>query len=116
MLFASRGKRAMTKRLGIICLVAAAIYTSCAVGADPDKGKRLFMSVGCFACHGTVGQGATATGPRLAPNPLPLEAFLQELRSPRNVMPPYAASVLPDDAIADIRAYLATIPSPPPRP
>ena len=97
-------------------LVTAAFHIPSANAADPTKGKSLFMSVGCYACHGTVGQGATPTGPRLAPNPPPLEAFLKELRSPRNVMPPYAERLLPDAAVADIRAYLAAIRPPPQRP
>jgi len=34
------------------------------------RARTLFMTYGCFQCHGTVGQGGNA-GPRLAPNPLP---------------------------------------------
>src|SRR5437868_258774 len=110
--FASRGET-MRRGLTIILAVTAGLVTAQAYGADIAKGRKLFMSVGCYACHGTVGQGAAPTGPRLAPNPQPLDVFLKELRAPRNLMPPYAASLLSDDAVSDIRAYLATI-SPPP--
>lgn len=104
----------MYKTFAIVILTSLAPFASQA--ADPVNGKKLFRSVGCYACHGLVGQGAAPTGPRLAPAPLPATAFLKELRSPRNIMPPYAASLLPDDAVEDIRAYLATIPAPDIRP
>ena len=95
--------------IAIQLILATMLTVNTAHASDAVNGKKLFMSVGCYACHGTVGQGAAPTGPRLAPNPPPLEVFLKELRTPRNVMPPYAASLLSDDAAADIRAYLATI-------
>jgi ubiquinol-cytochrome c reductase cytochrome c subunit len=91
-------------------LIAMLILTAqTAYAADAAKGKALFMAVGCYECHGTMGQGAAPTGPRLAPNTPSLETFLKELRTPRNIMPPYAANLLPDESVADIRAYLAGI-------
>ena len=58
-----------------------------------------------------VGQGGT--GPRLAPRPLPAPALTAYVRKPGNGMPPYSAKVMSDAEVADIRAYLATIPEPP---
>ena len=43
-------------------------------GTDVERGKQIFMRVGCYQCHGREAQGAS-TGPRLGPNPLPLAAF-----------------------------------------
>lgn len=79
---------------------------------DAEHGKELFMTVGCYQCHGTIGQG-TVAGARLAPNPLPYEAIRDYIRAPAQVMPPYAENVLSDDDVADIRAYLASVPEPP---
>jgi ubiquinol-cytochrome c reductase cytochrome c subunit len=85
---------------------------------DAQKGRVAFMSAGCYTCHGTVGQGGA--GARLAPNPLALEAFTAYVRSGRRGwsvtggMPGYRAAVLSDQDLADIRAYLASIPAPPP--
>ena len=95
-----------------IVILTGALTALSAEAADAAKGKTLFKSVGCYECHGMMGQGAVPTGPRLAPNTPTLEIFLKELRTPRNVMPPYAANLLPDESVADIRAYLATIPAP----
>jgi ubiquinol-cytochrome c reductase cytochrome c subunit len=78
---------------------------------DAAHGRQLFMADGCFECHGTVGQGA-ATGPRLAPDPLPADAIARYIRNPAGQMPPYSPKVLSDKDIADIRAYLASIRKP----
>jgi len=77
---------------------------------DAVNGKRVYMAVGCYQCHGTVGQGSRPTGPHLAPNPLPYEAFAAVVRRPVNVMPPYTTVVLSDQDLGDIYAYLLTIP------
>lgn len=101
-------------------LIAAAMLTAPqAQAADAARGQRLFTSVGCVFCHGTLGQGDG--GPKkLAPDPLPLETFRAFIRSaPQdapafNRMPIYPANVLPDADVADIHAYLETIPKPKP--
>jgi mono/diheme cytochrome c family protein len=97
-------------------VVASAGLAAAQQGAPADdaaKGKGLFMADGCYQCHGTVGQGGRATGPRVARTALPLDAFLQQLRQPSNEMPPYEAPVLADAAAADIYAYLQSLPPPP---
>ena len=87
-------------------------------GGDIQKGKAAFIRVGCQTCHGTVGQGGA--GARLAPNPLPAAAFIAYVRSGRRGwsvaggMPAYPASVIADATLRDVRAYLASIPAPPP--
>src|ERR1700677_1079524 len=81
--------------------------------ANAEAGKRLFMKSGCYQCHGTVGQGALLTGPRLAPDPLPLEAFLFYIRKPTGQMPPYTQKVLSDRELSDIHAFLESIVQPP---
>ena len=81
-------------------------------GAGAEHGHALFVTIGCYQCHGTVGQGSRSAGPRLAPQPVPFEAFLQELRHPANEMPPYVATVLSDADAHDIYAYLQSIPAP----
>ena len=83
------------------------------LAGNAENGRHLFMTVGCYQCHGTVGQGGV--GPRLAPRPLDLSAFVAFVRKPLGRgMPPYASKVLSGSDLADIRAYLETIPEPPP--
>jgi len=83
------------------------------VAGDAAHGRQVFMTVGCYQCHGTVGQGSVQSGPRLAPEPMPLASMVQLLRQPLNQMPAYSAKTLSDRDVADIHAYLASIPQPP---
>ncbi len=100
---------AMIAAAGLVC--AGSVHGQGAGPAgDAANGKRLYMAVGCYQCHGTVGQGSRPTGPHIAPDPAPYEAFAAMVRHPRNVMPPYTAVVLPDRDLGDIYAYLLTIP------
>ena len=83
-----------------------------ALAASAEKGKSLFMTHGCFQCHGTVGQGGNA-GPKLAPNPLPFEALATFVRTTNRQMPPYREAILPNEDLADIYAYLQSVPATP---
>jgi ubiquinol-cytochrome c reductase cytochrome c subunit len=82
-------------------------------GADEasERGKQLYMKVGCYQCHGREAQGAS-TGPRLGPDPMPLAQFTRYVRAPRNEMPPYTQKVLSDAALADIHAFVSSRPRP----
>jgi len=85
-----------------------------ALAADAAKGKAAFMKYGCWQCHGTEGQGSaiTSAGKVLAPDPLPYESFSAFVRSTDRAMPPYSEKVLPNEDVADMHAYLSTIPKP----
>src|ERR1700732_1235222 len=101
-------------RLPWLTAVVTLACSSLLPGQDSAaNGKKLFTKDGCFECHGTQGQGTTA-GARLAPKPLALAALIAYVRQPKGQMPPYTASVVSDADLADIRAYLASIPDPPP--
>ena len=95
----------------IILLGAAALALAATAEAAPSaaNGKAVFRSAGCYECHHYQGQGGT--GPRLtAVNFDRLKAYV---RTANGNMPPYRPSVLTDDAIADIFAYLQSVPRPP---
>jgi ubiquinol-cytochrome c reductase cytochrome c subunit len=84
--------------------------------ASPGNGQVVYMRAGCYACHGTVGHGGA--GARLAPNPLPLAAFQTWVRNGTpgwNIasgMPAFSATVVTDEELADVRAFLASQPAP----
>ena len=81
---------------------------------NAQNGKRLFMSDGCYECHGREGQGATQTGAaRIGPPQFSFEGFQSYVRAPKNQMPPYTSKALPDQDLADIYAFLKSIPQPP---
>ena len=92
----------------------AAFCSSAALAAgDADKGKQNFMKYGCWQCHGTMGQGSPVSGPKLAPDPIPLEAMSSFIRNSNRAMPPYREAVLPNQDLEDIHAYLSSIPKAP---
>ena len=73
-------------------------------------GKQLFAVDGCYECHGYQGEGGGFAGPKLAPDPLPYSFVLRQLRTPLRAMPVYTSEVLTDSDVADIYAYLRSIP------
>jgi len=81
-----------------------------ASAGNAANGKRVYLADGCFYCHGTTGAGGGNAGPRLAPNPLPLEGVKAKVRTASGRMPVYSPAVLKDAEIADIVAYLQSIP------
>ena len=93
-----------------LLLVAALSASQAALAAgSADKGKTAFAKQGCWQCHGFAGQGGVA-GPKLAPDPMPLEAMSAFVRNTRGGMPPYQKAILSDADLADIHAYLQSLP------
>jgi len=80
--------------------------------ANVENGKRLYLKDGCYECHGYAGQGGA--GPRIAPRVIATEALIAYVRHPSGAMPPYTSKVASDADLTDIRAFLASIPAPPP--
>ena len=97
-----------------IRLLAAAVLVvsqGAALAASAEKGKVAYVKNGCWQCHGFVGQGGVS-GPKLAPDPMPLAALSAFLRHTNGRMPPYQEAVLSNADLADIHAYLQSIPKP----
>jgi mono/diheme cytochrome c family protein len=76
------------------------------------EGKRLYLAVGCFTCHGRSGQGGAMNGPApiLAKTAMPFDGFKGQLRQPANDMPPYSEKVMSEQQIADIYAFVQSLP------
>ncbi len=96
------------------CLIGACFLLSVPALAqsssgDATKGEQIFMTHGCYECHGTQGAGGGIAGPRIAPSPPSLAIVTAQLRHPARRMPPYSAKVISDTQIADIYAYLKSI-------
>ena len=111
-------KKILTLLLFVQTLAAQNPAPPGAASGNAEKGTATYMKIGCYTCHGTMGQGGA--GARLAPSPLALAAFTNYVRKggPNHSflggMPAYPSSAISDADLADIRAYLASIPAPPP--
>jgi mono/diheme cytochrome c family protein len=96
-----------------LAALAAGLVLGCggAFAASAEKGKTAFVRNGCWQCHGLQGQGGAA-GKTLAPDPIAFEAFQAFVRTSNGPMPPFMEAVLPNDDLADIYAYLQSVPKP----
>ena len=82
-----------------------------APAGNVQNGQKLFTTYYCYSCHGSDGQGGA--GARLmAPNTPNYARFRNVLRKGSGGMPPYRSSVVPDAEVADMFAYVKSIPPP----
>jgi mono/diheme cytochrome c family protein len=106
-------RMALLAALGLSVVAAdKSCWSQDAQARDVANGKRVYMAVGCFACHGRAGQGGAFAypAPPLAQLEMPIEAFEAFLREAPNDMPSYAVSVLSDTDAADVLAFLRSLP------
>jgi len=78
---------------------------------DAQKGKELYLKYSCYACHSYDGHGGAA--PRLVPLAMTVSRFTAYVHNPRR-MPPYTEKVLTDAQLADLFAYIKSMPASPP--
>ena len=110
-------KRVLSIVAGLVVIgIGSAMAQQPAPSAPPGNakaGQELFMKIGCYQCHGNEGQGGAA-GPRIGRSPmLAFRNFVTYIRAPRGEMPPYSAKVIAEKDVADIYAYLASLPPAP---
>ncbi len=99
--------------IGLAALAAGLVLgQASALAASAEKGKVAFIKNGCWQCHGERGQGGV-TGFKLAPDPIPFETLQTFVRTTNRNMPPYREEILSNDDLADIYAYLQSIPKGP---
>jgi mono/diheme cytochrome c family protein len=110
-------ERIAVTAFAVATLCAGAVNIAPAQDAPPGdagNGKRIFLADGCFTCHGRSGQGGAYNGPAplLAHTALPFDGFKGQVRNPSNDMPAYNEAVLSDKDIADIYAFVESLPGP----
>ena len=108
------------KRIGSAALLGAVLGAGACIVAqaqnephgDAANGKRIYLAVGCFTCHGRSGQGGALNGPApiLASTELAFDGFKGQIRDPSNDMPAYSDAVLSDKDVADVYAYVKSLP------
>ncbi len=97
-------------RLLLLCAIAAATLMAQTPAGDAKHGKELFLNYACYSCHSFDGHGGA--GARLVPMPLNQTAFIAFVRNAGR-MPSYSSKILPDAKLADIYAYIKTLPTSP---
>ena len=97
--------------VGLLVLAVVAFGPAVAVAQSAETGKAAYVKHGCWQCHGFAAQGCVA-GPKLAPDPMPLVALTAFVRHTRGAMPPYQEAILSSADLADIHAWLSSLPKP----
>jgi ubiquinol-cytochrome c reductase cytochrome c subunit len=90
---------------------AAPAAANSAPAGDAAAGKANFLKYGCYECHGTIAAGNYFSGIKIAPHPLPFAVISKYVRNPTRDMPSYSTKILPEKDLADIYAYLVSIPA-----
>jgi mono/diheme cytochrome c family protein len=84
------------------------------LSGNAQNGGRIYVADGCYECHGRVGQGSQSTAaPRIGPPALTIDAFARYIHAPTGNMPPYTSKVVSDQDVADIYAFLKSLPPAP---
>ena len=112
-----RSRRFALAALAMAVLGAGApVVTADQAGPQGDavNGKQIYLRDACFTCHGRSGQGGVFRGPApiLAQTALPFDGFRELVRDPPGDMPGYSGAVLSDKDIADIYAFVESLPRP----
>ena len=104
-----------TRKIGVVVLtliMLMGLTTSLAFAQDPENGKVLWEETiwQCMACHGENGEGVW--GKPLAGDEESAENWITQVRSPQNRMPIFSASLVSDDQIRDMHAYITSLDKP----
>ncbi len=80
-----------------------------APAGSSERGKKLFVELNCYSCHGTHGQGGGRGSEPTIPAGYPWVAFIGELRKPRQDMPAYTEKWVGNQDVADLYAYFSSL-------
>ena len=114
----------------IIKITRVIKYTVClsllftkALSEDSSEGEKLYLSHGCYSCHGYNGTGRYPLANDISGIMTSEELFTMFLRlradlnpvSPSNSMPNYSKNVIDDSEAKQIYAYIKTFKDSPPQ-
>jgi mono/diheme cytochrome c family protein len=106
-----RNKELRMRTFAIVAFLTVSAHAQTAPAAgDVQQGKELYANYSCYACHGYDGHGGA--GARLVPLAMTVTRFTAYVHNPRR-MPPYTDKVLSDAQLADLFAYIKSLPASP---
>jgi len=102
--------KAIFTTVGVAILALLTFGTVAAQQGDPARGMTVWAQKNCKSCHGTMGEGRYA-GPR-AGDGFTAEQWINQVRNPRSMMPAFRPDQVSDQEVADMNAYMQTLPKP----
>jgi len=100
-------RRLTVAAAAMVCLGAALAQD--APKGSAERGKRLFVDLNCYSCHGTHAQGGGRNSEPQIPLGYPFAGFVNQLRKPRLDMPAYEEKLVSAQEVADLYAYFSSI-------
>ena len=88
-------------------LIVGSAAAQTPASGNAQRGNELYLKYSCYACHGYDGHGGA--GARLVPLAMTVTRFTAYVHNPRR-MPPYTDKVLSDAQLADLFAYIKSLP------
>jgi mono/diheme cytochrome c family protein len=111
-------QKVLASSFAVLCAIGASAQTrpsdappQAPAAASVQQGHELYLKYSCYACHGYDGHGGA--GARLVPLAITEARFTAYVRNPRGRMPPYTDRVLSDAELADLLAYIKSLPASP---
>ena len=95
--------------IAALAFAAAAFAQDKAPAGSGERGKKLYVELNCYSCHGTHAQGGGRNSEPPIPTGYPWAGFVQQLRKPRQDMPPYAEKWVSAQDAADLYAYFSAL-------
>ncbi|HEX4798277.1 MAG TPA: c-type cytochrome [Burkholderiales bacterium] len=95
--------------LAVVLLCGSALAQDKAPSGSAERGKKLFVDLACYSCHGTHGQGGGRGSEPTIPAGYPWVGFLNQMRKPRLDMPAYEEKWVSDQDVADMFAYFTSL-------
>ena len=93
----------------VAALCAGTVLAQDAPRGSVERGKKLFVDLNCYSCHGTQAQGGGRGSEPPIPLGYPWAGFLNQLRKPRLDMPAYEEKLVSAQEIADVYAYFSSL-------
>ena len=107
------GRQMLTLAVALGAAYCASAQVPAESPGNAATGAKLYVDRACWQCHGLAAQGGGIAGPRLAGRVQSWPAFAAYVRRPAEEMIPFTSKVLPDRELADIFAWLRSLPPPP---
>jgi len=95
--------------LAVVSLCGSALAQDKVPLGSAERGKKLFVDLACYSCHGTHGQGGGRGSEPAISRGFPWQAFLTQMRKPRLDMPAYEEKWVSDQDAADMFAYFTSL-------
>lgn len=107
-------KASLNAVIVLLCVVAPPLATKAQPAGDAENGKKVFEKIGCSRCHGTAGEGMSATGKQVGPSKIAgthllLRDFVEFVRNPKGQMPPFGSKQVSDRELSDVYAFLHSV-------